>query len=57
MTDQKPNPGTMTALLRGCTCSTKANEYGLGIHGDGEKHGWAVNEDCPVHGSGSEVKP
>jgi len=46
-----PKPGTLTAMLNGCTCSSSENMYGLGINGDGEKFGWAVKKDCPLHGT------
>ena len=48
--EQKPKPGTLTAMQQGCTCPAEENGYGLGVQKDGEKHGWVVHKDCPLHG-------
>lgn len=34
----------------GCTCPVMDNGRGKGWLGDGERFGWVVNEDCPLHG-------
>lgn len=52
MTDNqdKPRPGSEEAQKAGCTCPIIDNSYGKGYFGDGEKHGWWVSSDCPLHG-------
>lgn len=45
-----PNPGSRRAVDAGCTCAVIDNGYGRGYGGDGEKFGWAITVDCPLHG-------
>jgi len=30
------------------------NAHGAGRGGDGEKYGWWINENCPMHSKGKE---
>ena len=46
----KPKPGSPEAVAKGCTCPVMDNGRGKGWLGDGERFGWVVNEDCPLHG-------
>lgn len=46
-----PNPGSDTARAQGCTCHVIDNGHGNGLFGDGEKYGWFIREDCPMHGT------
>lgn len=48
------NPGSQEAIDHGCTCPVSDNGYGKGVGGDGERNGWWVNADCPLHGQ--EIK-
>ena len=50
-----PPPGSDKALSHGCRCPVLDNEHGKGLGGDGEKYGWCINQDCPLHGQGKEV--
>lgn len=43
-------PGSDEAREMGCTCPVLDNAHGRGRGGDGEKFGWVVNGDCPMHG-------
>lgn len=45
-----PNPGSLEAVSKGCTCPVYDNHHGRGWGGDGEKYGWTMNLDCPIHG-------
>ena len=45
------NPGSPEARHKGCTCPIDDNKRGAGVGGDGKKHGWWMNADCPLHGS------
>ncbi|MDR0250780.1 MAG: hypothetical protein LBI35_05690 [Burkholderiales bacterium] len=47
---KKPTPGSNEAVEAGCTCAIFDNHYGRGYGGDGEKFGWIMNENCPLHG-------
>ena len=47
----KPYPGSAEALKNGCKCAVMDNGYGKGYLGDGEKYGWWVSGDCPIHGA------
>lgn len=44
------NPGSKEAVKNGCTCPVLDNAHGKGHLGDGEKYGWWINADCPLHG-------
>lgn len=46
--NSKPNPGSDEAVKKGCTCPVLDNAHGEG-HFMG---GFAVMEDCPIHGKG-----
>ena len=37
------------ALAAGCTCPVMDNGHGRGYMGDGERFGWVVSGDCPIH--------
>jgi len=43
-------PGSPVAVQRGCTCPVLDNRHGAGIAGDGDKFGWWMNGNCPLHG-------
>lgn len=47
---EDPKPGSPEAIKQGCTCPVLDNGYGKGIYGEGEKFGWWVSQDCPLHG-------
>ena len=47
---QTPNPGSPEASAAGCNCPVLDNAHGRGYFGDGEKFGWVVRGDCPIHG-------
>ena len=44
------NPGSKEAVKHGCTCPVLDNAHGRGHLGDGEKYGWWINAECPLHG-------
>jgi len=46
----KPLPGSNEAIDAGCTCPVLDNGHGRGYLGNGEKYGWVLSEDCPLHG-------
>lgn len=46
---QKPKPGTEAAKQIGCTCPVMDNSYGRGRYGDGDKYGWWISGNCPIH--------
>lgn len=48
------SPGSKEAIDAGCLCPRMDNEYGKGYHGNGEKFGFVVNYDCPLHGLDDE---
>lgn len=45
----KPNPGSKEAREQGCLCPVIDNEHGRGYLGNGERFGFVINEDCPLH--------
>ena len=49
-----PNPGSDTAAAQGCTCPVLDNCHGRGVGGNGEKFGWWITTDCPLHGKKEE---
>lgn len=50
------NPGSIEASEAGCTCPILDNGHGRGYLGDGEKYGWVINQDCPIHGDSNANK-
>jgi hypothetical protein len=42
-------PGSDAALAKGCKCPVLDNAHGKGVMGDGERNGWWITEDCPLH--------
>jgi len=44
------NPGSDEAIEQGCTCPVLDNGHGKGVGGNGEKFGWWITADCPLHG-------
>lgn len=52
----EPNPGSAEARARGCTCAVIDNHYGRGRYGDGERYGWFMSGDCPLHGASNADK-
>jgi hypothetical protein len=52
----KPHPGSPEACALGCKCAVIDNHHGRGRGGDGERYGWFVSGDCPVHGSTDETR-
>ena len=48
------NPGSDEAIRNGCTCPVLDNGHGQGYLGDGEKYGWWITADCPMHGEKKE---
>jgi hypothetical protein len=50
MNSETPKPGSPAAIEAGCLCPVMDNGHGRGVHGDGEKYGWWMVEDCPLHG-------
>jgi hypothetical protein len=48
-----PNPGSIAALKKGCTCPVLCNNSGRGItmHTSEELIFW-YSSDCPLHGLG-----
>ena len=54
MTDRTTPPtGSKAALDLGCTCAVMDNHYGAGVAGDGDRRGWWISGDCPLHGRGA----
>jgi hypothetical protein len=51
---KKVNPGSKEARKSGCTCPVIDNAYGKGVFCDGEKNGWWINGNCPIHGQKEE---
>ncbi len=43
-------PGSPAAIANGCTCPVIDNARGKGVYGDGDRYGWWVSADCPLHG-------
>ena len=52
----KPNPGSKEAQVLGCVCPVLDNSYGIGYLGNGEKFGFVINENCPLHAPTTEEK-
>lgn len=46
---RKGTPGSKEAKTNGCTCPVLDNEYGLGIHKNGEKYGYIIEINCTIH--------
>lgn len=46
-----PAPGSPEAIAQGCTCPVLDNGHGRGYLGDGERFGWVMSLDCPLHGT------
>lgn len=44
-------PGSEEAIRAGCQCPVLDNGHGRGYLGDGQKFGWWINDDCPMHGT------
>lgn len=44
-----PKPGSAEAKALGCTCPITDNGNGAGIGGDGDRFGWWISGDCPLH--------
>lgn len=44
-------PGSPEARKSGCACAVMDNCHGRGRGLDGDKYGWYISGDCPVHGS------
>ena len=49
-----PNPGSDAAIKQGYTCPVLDNGHGKGVCGDGDKFGWWMSADCPLHGGKNE---
>ena len=47
------NPGSPEAIEAGCRCPVLDNGHGRGYLGDGERFGWWMSSDCPIHGKDS----
>lgn len=51
-TQDSPNegmPGSDAAVQAGCRCSVVGNARGRGRNGDGDRYGWFIDADCPLH--------
>lgn len=46
----EPLPGSPEAIEKGCTCPRGENNHGRGYLGDGEKYGYVMMGNCPLHG-------
>lgn len=44
-----PKPGSAEAKALGCTCPITDNGHGAGRGGNGERFGWWISGDCPLH--------
>jgi len=51
---EQPNPGSIIAQEKGCTCAVMDNAYGAGS-GWGPGCFW-ITENCPLHGKKEEEK-
>jgi len=51
---EQPNPGSIMAQEKGCTCAVMDNAYGAGS-GYGKDTFW-ITGDCPLHGKKEEKK-
>jgi hypothetical protein len=47
-------PGSPDAIAAGCKCPRIDNGHGRGIYGDGNRFGWWINGDCPIHANGRD---
>lgn len=63
MTDAIPDeimreakPGSDAAVRKGCRCPILDNGHGRGYLGDGDKFGWVIDCNCPMHGEASNAK-
>lgn len=46
----RDDPGSRSAIRKGCTCPTSDNLHGKGITTlDGDVYFW-MDDDCPLHG-------
>ena len=45
-----PNPCSLEARAQGCNCPVIDNNRDAGLGCDGEKFGWVMRLDCPLHG-------
>ena len=52
-----PTPGSDAAVAQGCTCPTMDNGRGRGHYGDGDKYGFVMSGDCPLHGFNKNDNP
>ena len=43
-------PGSPEAQKKGCSCPVLDNCHGAGIGSNGERFGWWLNANCPLHG-------
>lgn len=50
-----PAPGSPEAVAQGCTCPVMDNGHGRGLFGDGQRFGWVMSWDCPLHGRGTDA--
>lgn len=53
--DRVNPPGSMSAIKQGCTCAIMDNCRGAGIMGNGERNGWWISADCPLHAAAPEA--
>lgn len=44
------NPGSEEAARKGCLCPVYDNCFGAGLAMNGQKYGWVIHGDCPLHG-------
>lgn len=50
-TETIPNPGSIEAVSKGCSCPVMDNAHGRGVNpGEADTLFW-VNGSCPIHGS------
>lgn len=49
-----PNPGSPKARDAGCRCPRMDNANGAGIGCLGDRFGWVMVADCPLHGFDAE---
>ncbi len=50
-----PLPGSPDAIAQGCTCPVLDNAHGRGRLGDGDRYGWWINAECPLHGKDADT--
>lgn len=48
-TNAVPNPGSIEAVAKGCTCPVIDNHYGEGAWGPGTEGIFWYTSGCPVH--------